>query len=148
MTQDLQYLLDRRALDDLVAGFSDAANRFVPEDFRKLWADDATWTIGPPVSTTFTGVDDIVSAFTKLVGDRWKFFLQMPSAAHVVDIQGDRATGRAYTNEIAQANDGAGNYNIALYEDTMVKIGGSWHFASRNYKVLYLDQTPLAGEGF
>ncbi|GFE67076.1 nuclear transport factor 2 family protein [Litoreibacter roseus] len=148
MNQDLQYLLDRRALDDLMAGFSDAANRFSPEDFRRLWADDATWTIGPPVSTTFTGADDIVAAFSQLVGNRWKFFLQMPSAANVVDIQGDRATGRAYTNEIAQANDGSGNYNFALYEDEMVKIDGKWRFASRNYKVLYLDQTPLAGEGF
>lgn len=64
MPQDRQYSLDRPAIDEFLASFPDAANRFSPEDPWRLWAVDATWTIGPPESTILRGLHDIVAAST------------------------------------------------------------------------------------
>lgn len=146
--KNTQYLFDRLDIGDLISRFSDAANRKDADAFRALWAQDATWTIGPPVNQVFHGADEIASAFSALLGDRWEFLMQLPTASHVVDITGDQAAGRAYTHELGQAKSGQGNQNISMYADTMARIDGKWLFTAREYRVLYLDETPLAGTGF
>lgn len=136
--------LEIRALCDR---FSDAANRIDAEAFRALWVADGVWTIGPPIKRGFEGRDAIVDAFANLLENAWDLFVQLPSA-HVFKIDGNTATGRCYIYEIARSVSGQGNLNVAVYEDKLIKTSGHWRFVSRDYKVLYLDQSPLDGEAF
>lgn len=65
-------------------------------------------------------------------------------------MSGDTATAYFYVNEIARAQpDGTdSNYNLSCYTDELVKVNGAWLFRKRDYRVLYLDQTPLTGLAF
>lgn len=145
---DLAAHLDRLAIRDLSARFADAANRIDPEVFRSLWTENSVWTIGPPADHVFKGREAIVAGFTSLLQNEWEFFVQLPSAAHVIDLNGDTASGRCYVNEIARAKfpKTFSNFNLSVYEDECVRENGVWRFRSRRYKVIYLDKTPLGGQ--
>lgn len=71
----------------------------------------------------------------------WDFFFQLTGPG-VVSVQGDSATARFYVNEVARSKEGKGNYNLSMYEDSLVKIGGQWYFKKRYYHTIYQD-TPL-----
>lgn len=105
------------------------------------------WTIGPPIDQQFDGRKTITQAFIGLLQTRWEFFIQMP-AARVYTIDGDHASGRCYVNEIARAKDGTANFNLAVYEDQVMRRPDGWQFARRDDKVLYLDETGLSGHAF
>jgi ketosteroid isomerase-like protein len=139
--------LDEAAIRALSDRFADAANRVNGDDFAALWTDDAVWTIGPPIDQQFDGRETITQAFIGLLQTRWEFFIQMP-AARVYTIDGDHASGRCYVNEIARAKDGTANYNLAVYEDQVMRGPEGWQFTRRDYKVLYLDETGLGGHAF
>jgi len=46
----LARLLDEESIRNATARFADAAIRAGYESFRSLWADDAEWTIGEPLT--------------------------------------------------------------------------------------------------
>ena len=73
--------------------------------------------------------------------------MQQPVGGNL-EINGTRAKAHFYVNEIARSKDGVGNYNLSQYEDELEKIDGIWYFVKRNYKVIYLDQSPLNGTSF
>lgn len=145
METDGANLRDRLALSELCARFSDAANRKDADAFAALWLEGATWTIGPPVDSRFEGRDEIVAAFTDLVGRHWDYFIQLPTAAHVVEVERDEAMGRQYVVELGQAKEGPGNFNVSVYRDVMQRTADGWRFQSREYETLYFDDRPLKG---
>ncbi|WP_227268099.1 nuclear transport factor 2 family protein [Roseobacter weihaiensis] len=142
-------LLDRLAIVELAARFADAANRIDTAVFSDLWTNDGVWEIGPPVNQRFSGRAAIVSAFEQLLKDRWQVFIQLPSASYVAEVDGDRATGRGYVNEIAKSKNAESNdnFNLSIYEDICERQSGVWRFRQRRYRVLYLDETQLGGHG-
>ncbi len=139
---------DEFAIRKLAEQYSDAANRVDTALFRSLWTADAEWIIGPPISRQFVGRENIVAAFEHLLGS-WDFFVQLSTSAHIT-VTGETATANFYVNEIARGQpDGTNsNYNISCYTDELVKADGRWLFQKRDYRVLYLDQTPLTGMSF
>ncbi|NVO32278.1 nuclear transport factor 2 family protein [Hymenobacter lapidiphilus] len=145
---DIQQLQDEFAIRKLAEQYSDAANRVDAGLFRALWTADAEWIIGPPISRQFVGLDNIVTAFDHLLNS-WDFFVQLSTSAHI-QVTGATATANFYVNEIARSQpDGTNsNYNLARYTDELVKVDGAWLFRKRDYRVLYLDQTPLTGTAF
>ncbi|MCF6446039.1 nuclear transport factor 2 family protein [Nereida sp. MMG025] len=143
----IQQIEDRNYIHEMTSRFADAANRVDAPAFLDLWTQDALWQIGPPIDKQFLGHHEIESAFLGLLCNAWEFFIQMPSA-HVIEIEGDEATSRSFVNEIARAKEGTANYNLAVYEDELVRVGSGWKFAKRNYKVLYLDTAPLTGTAY
>ena len=146
LAKRLQLLEDENAIRDLSFAFADAANRVDADAFRALWTPDGVWTIGPPINQTFTGQDAVVDAFQHLLGS-WDYFIQKVVGG-VVMLDGDRATARFYVNEEAQDKQKVGNYNLSQYVDELQKIDGKWHYKSRSYEVIYLDQTPRNGQFF
>lgn len=126
--------------------YSDAANRKDSKLFRSLWAEDSNWTIGPPINRSFNGVDEIVDAFVHLL-DSWEFFVQLTSS-YSIQINGNKARAHFYVNEIARSRTGESNYNLSQYEDNLVYQNGQWLFTERNYRVIYLDSSPLKGISF
>lgn len=143
---DRSLMEDQQLILTLAHQFSDAANRKDAALFRSLWKNDGRWIIGPPINKEFDGVDAIESAFVHLL-DGWEFFVQLTSSYHI-KIDGSTATASFYVNEIARIKDGMSNYNLAMYQDKLVYEKGRWQFTERNYRVLYLDQSPLRGTAF
>ncbi len=128
--------------------YADAANRVDAGLFASLWTPDAEWLIGPPINQHFRGREQVLVAFTHLLGS-WDFFVQLSTSA-AITVTGDTATANFYVNEIARARpDGTNsNYNLARYSDELVRVDGTWLFKKRDYQVLYLDQKPLTGSAF
>ncbi len=62
-----------------------------------------------------------------------------------IQLDGDTATGRAYTQELVRARDGRQELNYAIYHDRYQRTGDGWKFTERVYEVRYLDTSPLAG---
>lgn len=147
LEQRLQTLEDQQCIQAMTGRFADAANRVDDDAFIALWAEDAVWRIGPPIDKQFTGHGEIRSAFLGLLCNAWEFFVQMPSA-HEIEIDGNTARARSYVNEVARGKDGGGNYNLAVYEDDLIRTAAGWKFTERNYKVLYLDTSPLNGTAY
>lgn len=145
---EVQQLQDEYAIRKLAEQYSDAANRVDAALFRSLWIEDATWIIGPPINRQFVGLDNIVNAFSHLLSS-WDFFVQLSTSANI-QVHGDTATANFYVNEIARGQpDGTNsNYNLSRYTDELIRVNGHWLFRKRDYRVLYLDQTPLTGTAF
>ncbi len=138
---------DKEEIVGLSNVFTDAAARSDKELFRDLWVEDGIWQIGPPINKTFKGRDEIADAFEHLLAS-WEFFVQLNSGYNVdLAKDGKRATANFYLNEVAR-NAEISNYNLANYQDELIKKKGRWYFKKRTYNVLYLDTTALKGQAF
>ncbi len=144
---DFTHLSDKQQIVGLSNAFTDAAGQKDKELFRSLWAEDGEWIIGPPIGKTFKGRDSIADAFEKLIGS-WEFFVQLNSGYNVdLNDDGETATANFYLNEIARGEN-ISNFNLANYQDEVIKKDGRWYFKTRNYNVIYLDTTSLRGTTF
>lgn len=137
---------NENAIRALTYKYADAANRIDKDLFASLWVEDSEWIIGPPINAHFTGRNNIVEAFDGLLHS-WDFFVQQPVGGNFT-IAGNTAKASFYINEIARSKDGVGNYNLSRYDDELIKVDDAWFFVKRNYKVIYLDQSPLNGTSF
>ena len=122
---------DRQAIRELMDDYSDAVFRHDADDWIDNWAVDATWRM-PGVDVTGSAAIkaawvQAMSAF-KLAG-----FFSSPGS---IEVDGEKATARSYTTEILETQAGAVIRIIGTYDDTLVKHGGRWRFASRTYRVL------------
>ena len=134
-------------ITQLVARFTDAANRGDFELARSVWTDDATWEFKAPMQMIAHGSDAIVDSLRKLLEPR-EFFVHLVHDG-VIKVNGETAEARWYIQEMARNKDGKTFYqNIGLYEDRMVKQNGKWLFASRTYFYIWLSQEPFGGQGF
>ena len=53
-----------------------------------------------------------------------------------IEVDGDRATSRAYIREVFLAKDGSIMKLVGSYNDQLVRENGAWKFAKREYSVL------------
>jgi hypothetical protein len=136
-------MADELAIRNLAERFSDAANRKDGDAFQALWAKEGKWIIGAPINMEFSGKENMGSSVTHMLG-LWDFFVQL-SGPGVVILQGDSAKARFYVNEIARGKDGKGNYNLSMYEDSLVKIEGKWYYKKRTYHTIYQDAPVYKG---
>ena len=143
--EQIDRLVARDDLADLLARFDDAAIRDDRAAFGDLWTADAVWEIGPPVPLRAAGRKAIVAALGQFHAVN-EFFFRL-TARPVVELDGDRATLRSPTVELARRGGRAGYANVAVYHDEARREGGAWRFARRRYQYLWVDlQSPLGGE--
>lgn len=124
--------------DDLLAirarieAYADAVFRQNAEDWIACWADDATWNLmGHEVS----GRDAIVTLWRSAMSAfKVTAFFAQPGP---IVITGDRATGRAWTQEILTTQEGAVRRVVGAYDDAFVKRGGVWLFARRAFRIMH-----------
>lgn len=129
-----QHIEDRLAITELV-------NRSVAGVMRKdmalwggTWAENGSWMIDmfdKPVK----GRDQIVSMFGNIIG---KFsFVAMSSFVTDVEIDGNSATGKAYSQEFMFPMAGGQKILCGCFDDRYVRQDGRWYFQSRVYETLY-----------
>ena len=142
----LQSLLDEAAIRNATARFADSVTRVDIDSFQALWAEDAEWTIGEPVSQHAQGIQDIVAMLRHLwTGNDYfvQFAVQGP-----IEIDGDEATARCLVHESARGPNDRYYRNNGMWHDRLRRSGDRWVFTSRTYEYLWLDFSPFTGDTF
>ena len=131
---------DRLAIRELLEAYADAVTQRDSAAWGATWAEDAEWSLPdyPEIGTT-RGRAAIVAQWIEamkvypgIMFDAW------PGS---IEIDGDRAAMRSYTAEVYD-QDGITMRDRGLYEDSCVKIGGRWLFASRSFRNIHRQHAP------
>ena len=122
---------DQLAIRNLHDRYADAVFRRDPADWGALWAEDATWDL---MGTQVAGRDSIVAMWNgAMAGFTFVGFFFQTGA---IMIDGNTATGRVYTNEVLENQDGNLTRTVGRYEDRYVRHGQEWFYQSRSFSIL------------
>ncbi len=125
---------DRLAIRELIDSYSDAVCQRDAAAWGATWAEDARWDL-PHLNIAVEGRDNIVEAWKQ--GMALFPFVSMMAVPGRIEIEGDRATVRCYTSEVALTQDGTEIRPRGQYDDVCVKRGGKWLFLHRRFQVLH-----------
>jgi SnoaL-like domain len=131
---------DRLAIRELLETYADAVTRRDAAAWGATWAEDGEWSLPdyPEIGTT-VGRPAIVAMWTEAMkGYPGIMFEAWPGS---IEIAGDRAAMRSYTAEVYD-QDGITMRDRGVYEDTCVKVGGQWLFASRSFRNIHRQHAP------
>ncbi|GLR68597.1 hypothetical protein GCM10010909_32780 [Acidocella aquatica] len=135
---------DRLAIRELVEAYGDAVTRADKQAWEQNWTEDAVWTLNLPGLEKVEGRKAIVELWVQAMAG-YEFVL-MSSSPGAIQVEGNHATGRFYTSEVARTKDGTTQRVSGRYEDEYVKQEGRWYIHRRTFKVLYTqDVTEKAG---
>lgn len=122
---DVRGLLDREAIRDLASRYVDRVWHKDIDGVVELFTEDARFDTKeyPPVKgrAALRDVFEIIFATQEL--EPWVH-------NHVVDLDGDTATGRCFL-DLRLIRDGKRLLATGYYDDTYVKVDGVWKFARR-----------------
>jgi uncharacterized protein (TIGR02246 family) len=136
--------IDKLAIQELILTYSDAATRGDWATFATLFAPDAVWEVGAPVSSRVEGAATIVDvASTNVDGE--DFLVQMPHGSLVRLIDDDHATATTMIHALARRAGEHSVTNYGVYYDELVRIDGDWRFARRLLQPVYAETEPLPG---
>jgi hypothetical protein len=105
------------------------------EDWIACWAEDGVWRL--------PGMEVVGAAKIKVA---WQGAMaNYPLAAFFatpgsIEVDGDKADVRVYTQEILRLVTGGMRKIIGAYDDELVKQDGVWRFASRTYTVHHNEE--------
>ncbi|MFE5048770.1 nuclear transport factor 2 family protein [Streptomyces sp. NPDC056637] len=139
---DFQAIADRVEIEALRGEFTDAAMMRDRARLASLFTEDGVLRM-PDGPIEMTSREEIRTGGERLQA-QWDFFVQNTHPG-VIRIEGDRATGRAYMQEIARMKNGFQGLNYAIYHDRYRRTDEGWRFAERVYEIRYFDTTPLTG---
>ncbi|MFE4963069.1 LUD domain-containing protein [Streptomyces sp. NPDC056660] len=139
---DFQEIADRVEIEALRGEFTDAAMMRDRARLAALFTPDGVLRM-PNIPVEFVGREEIRTGGERLQA-QWDFFVQN-SHPGTIRLDGDKATGRTYMQEIARVLDGRSGLNFAVYHDSYQRTPEGWKFAERVYEVRYVDTTPLRG---
>ena len=131
---------DRLAIRELLDAYADAVTQRDAAAWGATWAEDAEWSLPdyPEIGTT-RGRPAIVAMWVEAMKAYPGIMFEAWPGSIVID--GDRATMRSYTAEVYD-QDGATLRDRGVYEDTCVRIGGQWLFASRSFRNIHRQKAP------
>ncbi|MEC7761970.1 MAG: nuclear transport factor 2 family protein [Pseudomonadota bacterium] len=126
----MERMEDRLAILEVIAGYGDAVNRRDGEAWIACWTSDAVWSIR---DKRITGASDIRAAWEgAMAGYAQVHFF---SSLGALELRGDRAAARVYTQEYLRPPSGEMRTQIGEYDDELVCDGGVWRFAERSFRV-------------
>ena len=135
---------DRLAIRELVETYSDAVTRADKQAWEQNWTEDAVWTLNLPGLEKVEGRKAIVELWVQAMAG-YEFVL-MNSSPGAIRIEGNSATGRFYTSEVARSKNGTTQRVSGQYDDEYIKQDGRWYIHRRTFKMLYTqDVTEKPG---
>ncbi|CAN5433257.1 hypothetical protein BH10PSE12_BH10PSE12_32340 [soil metagenome] len=123
---------DRVAINDVLARYADGVNQRNAIAWAASWDEEGEWFLFGP--DPVIGRDAIVATWTEAMAGFP--FVVMSVSQGAVAIDGDTATGRSYSSEIARTADGKRMRVHGCYEDRYRKREGVWGFSFRRFAVL------------
>jgi len=141
---DIDAWIDKLAINELVAQYSDAVTRGDWDAFEAVWAPDGVWQETPPIETEVVGARAIREQVAASL-DAADLYVQMVHEV-VITVLGDgRASARTHLQGIAKHGD-HDFVNYGIYYDELVKIDGIWKFTRRRLQHIYVETSPLVGQ--
>lgn len=126
---------DRVAINDVLARYCDGVNLRDAAIWAASWDVDGEWFLFGPEPVR--GRDAIVAAWQEAMAGFP--FAVMFAAPGTIEIDGDQAQGRSYTNEVVKTAEGIEMRVTGMYEDRYVRRDGRWGFAHRRFTVLHTE---------
>ena len=127
---------DRLAIRELMDIYADAVNQRDAELWGSTWADGSSWKLPViPGMENVSGKANIVAAWN--AGMAMFPFIFMSISVGDIQVDGDRATARAYTTEVGTTLDGTEIRPRGQYDDKLIKVDGEWLFIERIFNSLY-----------
>jgi uncharacterized protein (TIGR02246 family) len=125
---------DRLAIRERIETYSHAVFLHDADLWISNWAEDGVWHL-PSIGIDISGRANIRAAWEQAMSAySMAGFFAVPGA---IEVSGDTATARSYTQEILVTTDGALRKIVGAYDDALVKRDGAWLFARRSYNVLH-----------
>lgn len=136
-------LADRLAITELVNQSVAGVLRRDMGIWGATWAPDGSWMIDM-FDEPLVGRDAIVDAFGKII-ERFAY-VAMSSFVTDIEISGDRATGKAYSQEFIFPKAGGQKILCGCFQDEYVRLDDRWLFQKRTYETLHRGTLTEAGE--
>ena len=124
---------DRLAIRELIETFAVGAMHVDPDIWGSTWAEDGAWKL-PSLEEPAVGKADILATFDEKLA--YVEFMSMIAFPAELVIEGDRATGKAYSRELIYTKGGEQKVVIGYFDDEYVKREGQWYFLSRTFNIL------------
>ena len=126
---------EQQAIRALLERYCDGINQRDAETWGSTWAEDAIWELPHLDMEGLKGRETIVVAWLEAM--KMFPFVNMMAMPGVIKVEGDRATMRSYTDEVAVTQDGTELRPRGQYDDECVKVAGEWKFSRRVFSVLH-----------
>ena len=126
---------EQQAIRALLERYCDGVNQRDAETWGSTWAEDAIWELPHLDMEGLKGRETIVAAWLEAM--KMFPFVNMMAMPGVIKVEGDRATMRSYTDEVAVTQDGTELRPCGQYDDECVKVAGEWKFSRRVFSVLH-----------
>ncbi|MFK7919358.1 MAG: nuclear transport factor 2 family protein [Ilumatobacter sp.] len=132
----------RIAVSDLVHHYADAVVRRDADQWAGTWAPDAVWELGK--GRRVEGREAILDLWNSAM-DGFKAVVQnvVNNGASLDDPSGS-GIGRCYIQENWWRADDSKGILLAYYDDSYIRVDGSWLFASRELVVQYSGPPDLS----
>jgi ketosteroid isomerase-like protein len=127
---------DRLAIRELLDTYADGVNQRSVEIWGSTWAEDSEWNL-----TVVPGMEEVKGKATILKA--WEEsmalfpFVFMAQSVGSINVNGNTATVRSYTAEVAEMADGTELRPRGQYDDRLEKIDGAWLFVQRSFKSVH-----------
>jgi hypothetical protein len=132
----------RQPAAELVHRYCDAVVRQDREQWGATWAEDAVWDLGP--NRVIKGRGPIVAHWEESISSI-DTVVQLASNGEVTSTGEHTAEGRWYITEHIKRRNGELGMLLAWYDDTYVRVDGSWLFFSRRLTPVYRGPPDLRG---
>ena len=132
--ESLRALADESAIRDLVRRYAHCVWQRDAAGAAALFASDAVMETGagPPLTGRAAILDEYTRAFA---GSGFQPFLHN----HVIDLQGDRATGTAYI-DLKASVEGRPMEGFGFYEDEYARTAEGWRFQRRRLNLVHYSE--------
>lgn len=121
-------LEDRMAIRDLYGLYADASARNNAAGWLDTWAENGRWKSHIFDCTGKEALKQQHATIMAMFDD-----LAFLSEVGAIEVDGDKAIGRSIAREIGRMKDGKLFKLVGRYDDQLVRVGGRWLFAYREY---------------
>jgi uncharacterized protein (TIGR02246 family) len=137
----IEFALAECAIRQLHSHYADAVWRLDFDAFGDCFAEDCEWRIGGII---LHGRDEIVEYNCRLFTTKFRRLL-ITLRTPVLEVQGDKASGRTYFSAQNIMADGSAFAPFGVYYEHFVKEDDRWRFKWRLFQTLYSGPPDLSG---
>lgn len=126
-------IAEELAIRKLLETFAIACIRKDTSLWASTWAEEASWKIDA-LDQPAVGRSNVVAIFERIMPNI--AFVSMTSFPADLVVDGDRASGKAYSQELIFPKAGPEKILVGCSHDEYIKRDGRWYFLKRSFETL------------